>query len=89
MAEMTIRLQCDPLTGRKDIIVTLRSDEDLLPHEHEQRHRELVDKLIQGGLVQASEVGRVIVERVADEEEQAALQADKPQTERRSQTEGA
>ena len=38
MAEMTIRLRCDPTTGKKDIIISLRSDEDALPHEHEEQH---------------------------------------------------
>ena len=47
MAEMTIRLRCDPETGKKDIIISLRSDADALPHEHEQQHRALVDKLLE------------------------------------------
>ena len=59
MAEMTIRLRCDPATGKKDIIVSLRSDEDALPHEHEQQHKALVEKLIDGGLLKASEVGQI------------------------------
>jgi hypothetical protein len=63
MAEMTIRLRCDPATGKKDIVVTLRSDADALPHEHEQQHRALVEKLIQGGLLKASELGQIVVER--------------------------
>ncbi len=63
MAEMTIRLQVDPATGKKDIIVSLSADADVLPHEHEQRHRALVDKLIQGGILKAGELGKVIVER--------------------------
>ena len=69
MAEMTIRLRCDPVTGKKDIVVTLRSDEDALPHEHEQQHRALVDRLIDGGLLKASEVGRIVVEREQPEVE--------------------
>lgn len=67
MAEMTIRLRCDPATGKKDIIVTLRSDEDALPHEHEQQHKALVDKLIQGGILKAGELGRIVVEREQEE----------------------
>ena len=69
MAEMTIRLRVNPDTGKKDIVINLRSDEDSLPHEHEQQHRQLVDKLIEGGLVSATEVGDVVVER----EEEAAV----------------
>lgn len=70
MALMTIQLRTDPATGKKDIIVSLRPDEDALPHEHEQRHKQLVDKLIEGGAIKASEAGKVIVER-EDEKEPA------------------
>ena len=71
MAEMTIRLQTDPDSGKKNIIVSLRSDEDLLPHEHEEQHRALVEKLIEGGVISAAELGKVIVER--EEEKSEAL----------------
>jgi hypothetical protein len=72
MAEMTISLRCDPATGKKNIVVTLRSDEDTLPQEHEQLHRRIVDQLIHGGIVQATEVGRLIVEREEKEAQPAA-----------------
>jgi hypothetical protein len=72
MAEMTIRLRCDPATGKRDIIVSLRSDEDALPHEHEQLHQRLVEKLIHGGLLKPAEVGQVIVEREPVEGEEIA-----------------
>ena len=75
MAEMTIRLRCDPATGKKDIVVTLRSDADALPHEHEQQHRALVEKLIQGGLLKASELGQIVVER-----EESAAEPSAPAT---------
>src|SRR5439155_2602036 len=86
MAEMTIRLRCDPATGKKDIVITLRSDADGLPHEHEQKHRALVEKLIHGGLVKAAEVGQIVVEREQPEGQPAASAAAPP--ERRSVTEG-
>ena len=63
MAEMTIRLRCDAETGKKDIVISLSSDDDALPHEHEQQHKTLVEKLIEGGMLKASEVGEIIVER--------------------------
>lgn len=87
MAEMTIRLQVDPETGKKDIIVSLKSDSDSLPHEHEQQHRVLVDKLVEGGLLKQGEVGKVIVER---EEETATGEAtpETPQQERESESAG-
>jgi hypothetical protein len=88
MAEMTIRLRCDPATGKKDIIITLHSDEDALPHEHEQRHRALVEKLIEGGTVKAGEVGKIVVEREAKEGEAAPPVETPPQGERRAQGQG-
>ena len=64
MAEMTIRLRIDPNTGKKDILVSLHADADALPHEHEEQHRKLVEKLIEGGVVKAAELGQIIVERI-------------------------
>ena len=89
MAEMTIRLRFDPATGKKDIIVSLRSDEDALPHEHEQQHAALVDKLIQGGIVKASEVGKVVVEREEEAGAPAAPVGQAEETGRQAQAEGA
>jgi len=87
MAEMTLRLQIDPETGKKNILVSLKGDEDALPHEHEQMHRQLVDKLIEGGLLKAGEEGDLIIER---EEETGAAESPKsaPQEERSAQSEG-
>jgi hypothetical protein len=69
MAEMTLRLRCDPQTGKKDLVITLRSDEDALPHEHEQMHQSLVEKLIHKGVLKATELGQIVVERVSKETE--------------------
>ncbi|MEZ6140645.1 MAG: hypothetical protein R3B84_08745 [Zavarzinella sp.] len=72
MAEITIRLRQDPETGKHDILIDLRSDDDALPHEHEQQHREVVEKLLG-----KENVGKVIIERQA---ERTAL-PENPQTE--------
>ena len=88
MAEMTIRLQCDPATGKKDIVVTLRSDDDALPHEHEQQHRALVDRLVEGGLLKAGEVGKVIVERDEETPQAESPGEQAPQSERQAQRAG-
>ncbi len=82
MAEMTIRLIPDPATGKKNIVIALRSDEDALPHEHEQMHRALVEKLVNGGLLKAEEVGQIVVER-EEEKAPAAPVETGPQGERR------
>jgi hypothetical protein len=89
MAEMTIRLRCDPETGKKDIVVSLRSDEDALPHEHEQMHQQLVEKLIHGGVLKAAEVGKVIVEREQPEAEPAVPTPNEPQTQKQPQQHGS
>jgi hypothetical protein len=88
MAEMTIRLRCDPATGKKDIIVALRSDEDALPHEHEQQHRALVEKLIHGGLLKPGEVGQIIVEREQKEGAPAPPIGEAPPAERQGVRQG-
>ena len=79
MAEMTIRLRTDPATGKKDIVVSLRSDDDALPLEHEQQHRALVQKLIEGGLVKAEELGQVVVEREEEAGEPSGPVANPPE----------
>ena len=66
MAEMTIRLTVNPDTGKKDITIKLSSDSDSLPHEHEIMHKQLVDQLIEGGVLTAAEAGKLIVEREED-----------------------
>ena len=85
MAEMTIQLRINPETGKKDIIVSLSSDEDALPHEHEQQHRQLVDKLVEGGLLSAAEAGDVIVEREEQQQQAAPVSQEQPQRESESQ----
>ncbi len=88
MPEMTIRLRCDPATGKKDIIISLRSDADALPHEHEQQHKALADKLIEGGLVKAGELGKIIVEREEDEQEALPPVSNDPTPQRQAQGQG-
>lgn len=88
MAEMTIRLRVNPQTGKKDIVVSLRSDEDSLPHEHEQQHRNLVDKLIEGGVLIEDEVGEIVVEREEESGVSNSPVSQSPQDQRQSQQEG-
>lgn len=88
MATMTIRLEIDPATNKKNIIVSLSSDADALPHEHEEQHRVLVEKLIQGGVLKASELGKVIVEREEDKREPAAPEKSPGSMERKAQSAG-
>jgi hypothetical protein len=82
MAEMKIQLRCDPETGKRDIIVSLHSDADALPHEHEQMHREQVEKIIG-----KQNVGKVVIERES-EKAPAAPQDSGGQQERQAQKQG-
>jgi len=88
MPEMTITLRVNPQTGKKDLVITLQSDDDALPHEHEQHHRQLVDKLLEGGMVKASELGQIVVEREENAGEPSAPEATPAEEERRSQSQG-
>jgi len=86
MAELTIRLRRDPETGKHDILIDLDSDADALPHEHEQMHRALVEKVV--GKLGQENVGKIIVER-EEEKAPAAPQATPPQPERQAQKQGS
>ncbi len=63
MAEMTIRLITNPQTGKKDLVVSLSHDSDSLPHEHEELHRRLVNRILEGGLATQDELGQLVIER--------------------------
>jgi hypothetical protein len=88
MAEMTITLRIDPVTNKKDIVVTLRSDEDAMPHEHEQLHRQLVDRLTEGGLLKAGEAGKLVIEREEESQIPETPIGSPAESERRSAAEG-
>ena len=75
MAIMTIMLRRDPQTGKQNIVIKLDSEADALPQEHEQMHRQLVEKLIGKGL-DPEDLGEIVVER-----ESAASPAATPKTE--------
>jgi hypothetical protein len=88
MAEMTIRLIPDPDTGKKNIIISLKSDEDAMPHEHEQSHRSLVDKLLEKGLVKESELGNITVEREEEKPIEVPPVSTPPQGQKQAQQSG-
>jgi hypothetical protein len=75
MAELRIILKRDPNTGKQNIIVKLESDPDALPIEHEQLHRQIVEKLVGKGL-QAEDLGDVIITR---DGEAVPIQESRPQ----------
>ena len=67
MALMTIRLVRNPKTGKQTVVVKLDSDPDALLIEHEQLHRELVEKLVGKGL-NVEDLGEMVIERETEKE---------------------
>ena len=65
MSEIEIRFRMNMKSGKKDIVIDFHGDEDLMRHEHEKKHREIVQRLVGEGILSADEVGEVIVERAA------------------------
>jgi hypothetical protein len=63
LASLTIRLQIDPATKKKNVIIKYDSDSDALPLEHEEEHKRLVDALIKNGTLKAEDLGHIHIER--------------------------
>jgi hypothetical protein len=64
MAELTLKLHIDPKTGKKTIVADYHSDADALPNEHEEEHRRLVKKLVEGASLEG---GDLVVDREAED----------------------
>ncbi len=63
MASVLIRLIVDPVTGKKNVVISYESDADALPMEHEADHRRIVESLLAGGTLNAEELGVIVVDR--------------------------
>lgn len=61
MAEITIRFRHNAATGRRELVVHLESDSDVLVHEHERDHRRLVEQMTGMTL---DEDTSVVIERI-------------------------
>lgn len=82
MAEITLRLRHDPKTGRRELVVHLESDSDVLGHEHERDHRTLVESLIGGKL---DDDVTIVIERIEKGEEGTGTVSDTETARRRSE----
>lgn len=71
MSEIEIRFRMNLKTGKKDIVIDFHGDEDLMRHEHEKKHRDIVQRLVGEGILGADEVGEVVVERAAPQQAEA------------------
>lgn len=74
--ELTLRLQVDPTTQKKQLLVGLQSDADALPMEHEDDHRALVERLMEAGLI-GDGVGEIVIDR-GDRRSVVAVEAGEP-----------
>lgn len=63
MATLTLRLETDPKTNKKNVWVKYDSDSDALPLEHEEQHKKLLQALLAGGTVKEDELGTITIER--------------------------
>jgi hypothetical protein len=66
MAQMTIHLRCDPRTGKKELLVSMRPEGDLLPLESEQQQRAFLEALLGSELWNAGIEGRIVITRAAE-----------------------
>lgn len=67
MADIVIHLRYNLETGKKDIYIDYTSDDDAMPIEHEQQHREFVGQLLGKGILTPDEMGEIKVNRVRPE----------------------
>ncbi len=79
MPSARIRLDVDPTTKKRTVVISYESDEDALPHEHEEAHRALVDKLIERGIVGAGD--SIVVEREGEKSVERDKSEEAPQRE--------
>ena len=84
MADMIIMLRRDPNTGKQNIIIKLDSEPDAMPMEHENLHRQLVEKLVGKKL---EDFGEVIVEREGEAQPAGPVsQPNEPQKQKQGNT---
>lgn len=78
MATLTLRLEIDPVTKKKNVLVKLDSDSDALPMEHEEQHKKLVEALLAGGHVKPEELGTITIEREGQGPAQGDAKGEQP-----------
>ena len=78
MGEIKIHFSFNRKTGRTDLTVDYASDRSMMPHEHEERHEEIVERLIEGGVIRREDIGNVEVKRIPHEKKKEAERHEKP-----------
>ncbi len=85
MADVTIRLVSNPMTGKRDIYIDYESEDDALPFEHEEDHRDVVEKLLGQGILDPDDIGQVKVGRVQPEAPKRESVTEDPEREKQSE----
>ncbi|TET34117.1 MAG: hypothetical protein E3J72_15200 [Planctomycetota bacterium] len=88
MGEIQIHFKYNRNTGRTDLTIDYVSDKSMMPHEHEERHEEIVDRLIEGGVIRREDIGNVEVRRIPPEKEKPEAKRREEPTEPEAQAEG-
>ena len=84
MANVTIKLVVDPVTRKRNVIISYESDSSALPIEHEEEHRRIVNQLIEGGAIKAGELGKIVVEREQEKEPAGSVEQGQGESQRQS-----
>ena len=61
MGDIVIRLRGNAATGEREVLVDYEASPDATRLEHEQRHREIVERLVLEGMITREEVGAVVL----------------------------
>ena len=85
MADVTIRLVSNPKTGKRDIYIDYESEDDALPFEHEEDHRDVVEKLLGQGILDPDDIGQVKVGRVQPDAPKRESVTEDPEREKQSE----
>ena len=75
----------NPKTGKRDIYIDYESEDDALPFEHEEDHRDVVEKLLGQGILDPDDIGQVKVGRVQPEAPKRESVTEDPEREKQSE----
>jgi len=67
MGDIVIHFSYNPQTGEQELIVDYESEEDLTKVEHEQRHRDILEKLIGKGMIDVDQIKRIRMQSAGKE----------------------
>lgn len=62
--KITVKFRHNAITGKKDIDVSYEEDESTPSWKHDQKHKQIVEKLLGKGILTPDEIGDVKVTRL-------------------------